>query len=56
MTHEQKLNAYGFSDFAIKKLLSGKSVVSSYGKIRYNKNECKLITTYDNGEDKEEIL
>ena len=54
--HELKLSVYGFSGFAIKKLLNGKSVVSSYGKIRYNKDECKLTTTYDNGEVKEEIL
>lgn len=53
---EQKLKEYGFSDFTIDKLMTGKVTLVSYGKVKLNKRLNRLITYYPNGKIKEEQL
>lgn len=53
---EQKLKEYGFSNFTINKLISGKIALVSYGKVKLNKRLNRLITYYPNGKIKEESL
>ena len=53
---EQKLKEYGFSDFTIDKLITGKVAFVSYGKVKLNKRLNRLITYYPNGKIKEEQL
>lgn len=53
---EQKLKEYGFSDFTIDKLMTGKVALVSYGKVKLNKRLNRLITYYSNGKIKEEQL
>jgi hypothetical protein len=54
MENKQFLIDYGFSEFAIKKLLKKKRVITSYGAVEIKGNE--LITTYENGEIKKEKI
>ena len=53
---KQKLKEYGFSDFTIDKLLSGKIASVSYGKVKLNKRLNRLITYYPDGKIKEEQI
>lgn len=53
---EQKLKEYGFSDFTIDKLMTGKVALVSYGKVKLNKRLCRLITYYPDGKIREEQL
>ena len=53
---EQKLKEYGFSDFTIDKLMTGKVALVSYGKVKLNKRLNRLITYYPNGKIKEEQI
>lgn len=53
---EQKLKEYGFSDFTINKLMTGKVALVSYGKVKLNKRLNRLITYYPNGKIREEQL
>lgn len=53
---EQKLKEYGFSNFTINKLISGKIALVSYRKVKLNKRLNRLITYYPNGKIKEESL
>ena len=53
---EQKLKEYGFSDFTINKLISGKIALVAYGKVKLNKRLNRLITYYSDGKIKEESL
>ena len=53
---EQKLKEYGFADFTIDKLMTGKVALVSYGKVKLNKRLNRLITYYPNGKIKEEQI
>lgn len=51
-----KLKEYGFSDFAIERLLKGEVVIVAYGKVKYNYVNCTLTTYYPDGKIKKEKL
>ena len=53
---EQKLKEYGFTDFTINKLISGKIALVAYGKVKLNKRLNRLITYYPNGKMREEQI
>lgn len=53
---EQKLKEYGFSNFTINKLISGKITLVAYGKVKFDKGTGVLTTFYQNGRIKKEEL
>jgi hypothetical protein len=54
MENKQFLKDYGFSEFAIKKLLKKEKFIAPYGVVEIKGDE--LITTYENGEIKKEKI
>jgi hypothetical protein len=54
MDNKQFLIDYGFSEFAIKKLLKKEKFIAPYGVVQIKNGE--LIITYENGEVKKEKI
>ena len=54
MKYKQFLKDYGFSEFAIEKLLKKEKFIAPYGVVEIKGDE--LITTYENGEFKKEKM
>lgn len=52
----EKLKKYGFSNYVIEMLLHGKTVITAYGKVKYNIKNNILTTYYLDGKIKKEEL